>query len=146
MLGGIDIHQRTMARRLDLDRHGLFTLHPDHLLPADQGAGAVGRGILPVVEQGLDEEVLGIGIGRGEAPGDMVVAADDDDRHARRRRPSKDATLELDLARYQVLGRLSPRCGSLASRGFALSHDPVLGVYRCEHLAMHQAEVGLLIA
>ena len=54
----------------------------DEFVAGGEGAGAVFGGVMGVVDLALDEDVLGIGMRGGEAPGEAVIAADDDHRHA----------------------------------------------------------------
>ena len=64
-----------------------------------------------LVGQSFDEQILGIGLGRGEAPGDMAVMADHHQGHAGRGAPDQDAARQFDTREIPGGGQSDCRCG-----------------------------------
>ena len=68
----------------------------------------------------FDEDVLDVGAGVGEGPGDVGVAADDDEGDAGRVKPSTlsgEGPSAWSAASYQMSGAVRPRCMSLERSG-----------------------------
>ena len=81
----VDVGQnRPVPRRADLQENVRRVLDMDDLIVRDEGFGAVGRQILGGVARidRLDEQILRIGVGAGDAPGDAVVLSEQHERRA----------------------------------------------------------------
>ena len=99
--------------------------HRDHFVVPFERAPAVGRQV-PARPGGIDveqDDVAPVGVGVGESPRDVRVAADDDGRDARERDADQrgcgsfgfDGSGHSSAARYQVFGTRIVRCMSLAT-------------------------------
>src|SRR6185437_10687097 len=81
--------------------------HADRFLPRREGESTAGRQIAMRVRGiGLfDEEILDIGAGGGEAPGDMPIVADDDEGRSGCRHPGTHMAGRLDAREIPDAGR-----------------------------------------
>ena len=131
----VDVRQNgPVARRANFQDDVGRVLDADDLVADDEGPGAVGGQILVGILRvdGLDEKVLRVGVGGGEAPGDMVVLPEQHDRRSGHRRafdrkPGRDDAREVPQDR-----RLDPEMGivgedRLAGLGAGAGDDPFVG-------------------
>ena len=77
-------HDRPVARGANMQRDVAGALDVDGLVAGFKSLGPVGRQILIGIGgiDGLDEQILGVGLRRGDAPGDRRVVAEHEQRQA----------------------------------------------------------------
>ncbi len=101
---------RAVAGAAHGDGHGFAAAHLDDLLAQLEGPRAVGR-VVAVGRAGgpaLDEQVLGVAVGRREGPGDVLVVPGDQEGHARRGGARQGELRRLDTGQVP-LARLIER-------------------------------------
>ncbi|GAV35963.1 hypothetical protein ROTAS13_03646 [Roseomonas sp. TAS13] len=90
-------HHRPMAGLTHPQHRVRLAPHGDPFLAQREGAGAVRGLVARHAREALDEDILRVGMGGGEAPGQPVAAADHHEGHAGRRGPGQEASLrQLD--------------------------------------------------
>ena len=118
----------------DLQYFVLAAAHGDCFKTCEQGARAFGgkveAGIFRI--ETLDEEILGVRVGGGEAPGDVGVMAENGEGHARRGGPGKVGRRRGEPRQIPDAGRGHPEMGIVGEKGgaalsMATRKRPVIG-------------------
>ena len=120
----VDVGQHgPVARRADMQREVGSVLDVDRLVAGFEGLRSVGRQILLRVGwiDGLDEEVLRVGVRGGDAPGDRLVLPSSTTGRPGTVAPLTEPSGVTIRARYQRIGAPSSRCGSLARIGLPVA-------------------------
>ena len=127
-------NHRTVAGGADGQANRVNALHRDGLPPGDEGAAARGREVAPPVAgtEPLDHQVLGVGAGGGDGPGDGLVVAEDMERHARQGGAGDGQPRRRDP-------REVPQIGGLKSEMRVAGQDRLA---RCRAAPRHRPSIG----
>jgi len=134
LAGDTRADDRPVAGHQDLLHHRLApTAHAD-LLPHDLAVHPLAAGLVLTRVLGVDplhEQVIAVGHGIGDAPGDAIVVADDDPRHAGNGGADHIGAAAVEMHLVPDVGHLQGQVGivgqqRLARRRFRAVHRPVV--------------------